>query len=79
MSEKMKQLIQESPAFEEATVLINEVVDEANRRGIKLTDAQRDKLREFRILATLMNDEKVRNHYAGEIWEAARAKQGKAC
>lgn len=65
----MMDMIEASPAFKEATIVINEVVNESNRTGIKLTEEQRNSLREFRILATIAKDDRVRRAVSDEVYE----------
>lgn len=80
MKYAMMDMIEASPAFKEATTVINEVVNEANRRKIKLTEEQRNSLREFRILATIAKDERVRRAVSDEVYDLLqeRAGNGKA-
>lgn len=72
----MMDMIEASRAFKEATTVINEVVNEANRKKIKLTEEQRNSLREFRILATIAKDERVRKAVADDVYDQLRERTG---
>lgn len=73
----MMDMIEASPAFKEATTVINEVVNEANRMKIKLTDEQRNSLRELRILSTIAKDDRVRNAVADEVYDLLQERKAK--
>jgi hypothetical protein len=75
MSNKLETLIQNSPAWKQATQAMNEVVKEANQKGIKLTDGERHALREMRILSVMLADEKVRKAVAEDVWETINRKK----
>lgn len=77
MKYAMMDMIEASPAFKEATTVINEVVNEANRRKIRLTEEQRNSLREFRILATIAKDERVRRAVSDEVYDLLQERNAK--
>lgn len=76
MKYAMMDMIEASPAFKEATTVINEVVNEANRLKIRLTEEQKNSLREFRILATIAKDERVRRAVSDEVYDLLQERAG---
>jgi hypothetical protein len=66
--QKMARLLEGSPQWHRATQAINRVVDEYNRKGIKMTPKARDTLNEIRFLVTCLADKDVFDAMAEEVY-----------
>jgi hypothetical protein len=74
MKQNLANIIGSSQAWERATVVINKAAEACNRKGIKITEEEQNILREFRLLATLMLDEKAFDAFAEDVYYTLRAR-----
>lgn len=76
--DKFFEMLKNSEAVEEATEFINGIVEEANRKGLRLTAEQRDRLREMRIFYIILKDKEVFKAVASEVYNVVKAREAKA-
>ena len=70
MNKEMQAAIEASPVFSKITKAMNEMVDEANARGVTIPEQVRQAMQNMRMYATLLKDETVKTLFANSVFES---------